>query len=178
MIIALVTLLFSPISVIAQSDDVSALLEEVEALYDQGKYAEATPLAVQAVEITEGNVAPDHPDLIQPLWWLGNVYSAVGRYDEAEPLYKRTLRIEEATIGHDNLDVAGTLLTLAALYYTQGRYDAAEPLYKRSLTIREKALGPEHSDVGQIFNNLASLYEAQGRKAGAFSHGFWQTGRS
>ena len=76
------------------------------------------------------------------------------------------------------MDVAGTLLTLAALYYTQGRYDAAEPLYKRSLTIREKALGPEHSDVGQIFNNLASLYEAQGRKAGAFSHGFWQTGRS
>lgn len=31
-------LLAWPVSAIAQSDDVSALLERVEALYDQGKY--------------------------------------------------------------------------------------------------------------------------------------------
>jgi len=95
---ALAILLLSPISVVAQSDDVSALLEQVEALYDQGKYEEAILIAKQALEITGASVAPNHPDLIQPLWWLGNAYNAVGRYDEAEPLYKRTLGIEEATL--------------------------------------------------------------------------------
>ena len=147
----------------SHAEDVSALLEQVETLHDQGKYEEAIPLAKQALEITEASVTPNHPDLIQPLWWLGNVYYAVGRYADAEPLYKRTLRIEEATLGSDHEDVGGTLGALAKLYRAQGRYGEAEPLFKRSLEIDEKALGPDHPDVALDLNNLAGLYRAQGK---------------
>jgi len=68
-VVVLAILLLSPVSSIAKSDDVSALPEQVEGLFDQGKYEEAVPLAEQALEITEASVAHDHPGLIPPLWW-------------------------------------------------------------------------------------------------------------
>ena len=50
-------LLAWPVSDIAQSDDVSALLERVEALYNQGKYEEAMPLAERTLGLDYPSVA-------------------------------------------------------------------------------------------------------------------------
>ena len=91
----------------------------METLHDQGKYEEAIPLAKQALEITEASVTPNHPDLIQPLRGLGNVYYAVGRYAEAEDLAKEAIEIGEA-FGDEALR-ALNLVNLGNIYLDQDR---------------------------------------------------------
>jgi len=61
---------------------VSALLERVEALYNQGKYEEAMPLA-------ERTLGPDHPSVATGFSSLAELYRIQGGYTGAEPLYER-----------------------------------------------------------------------------------------
>ena len=139
------------------------LNQQVDELYQAGRYAEAIPLAEQALTIRETALGPDHPDTATSLNNLAFLYDSQGRYGEAEPLYQRSLAIRETALGPDHPDTATSLNNLAFLYDSQGRYGEAEPLYQRSLAIRETALGPDHPDTATSLNNLAFLYDSQGR---------------
>jgi tetratricopeptide (TPR) repeat protein len=166
--VAILALLCGPASLArAQSSTADDLNKRFIELYRAGKFAEAVPLAQQALAIYEKALGPDHPDVAQALNNLATLYYNQGRTAEAEPLYKRSLAIREKALGPDHPDVAQALNNLALLYKQQGRYAEAEPLHKRSLAIREKALGPDHPDVAGSLNNLAALYDDQGRYAEA-----------
>jgi tetratricopeptide (TPR) repeat protein len=123
------------------SADLAALRAQVSQLFDEGKYADAVPIAERYVASTRKMHGEEHTEFATAIDWLANVYKAQGRYHEAEPLYERALAIREKAFGAENPEVAQTLNNLAELYLTQGRYAEAEPLNKRSLAIRENALG-------------------------------------
>ena len=144
-------------------DDLASLNAQVVGLYSQGKYSEATSIAIQALALAESKSGPDHPDVGTSLNNLAALYRVQGRIAEAEPLYYRALAIREKTLGPDHPEVGESLNNLALFYVKQGRYTEAEPIYKRSLTIFLKAFGPRHSSVGTSLNNLAELYRDQGR---------------
>jgi len=139
-------------------------------LYGQGKYAEATSVAQEALRVAEATFGPEHPDVAVSLNNVALLYHTQGRYAEAEPLYQRALRITEKALGPEHPDVALSLNNLAELYRDQGKYAEAEPLCQRALRIRENALGPERANVGTALDNLAGLYHAraQPEKAEAF----------
>jgi tetratricopeptide (TPR) repeat protein len=139
----------------------------VMALYQAGKFAEAVPLAQQALAIAEKGLPP--PAVAQSLTNLALLYDRQARYADAESLYKRSLAINEKALGADHPDVAASLTNLANLYGAQGRYADAEPLYKRSLAINEKALGPGHPNVAISLATMDLLYDRQGRYADAES---------
>jgi len=139
---------------------------QVDALYGQGKFAEAVPVARLLVEFAEKSFGTDAPNVASCLNKLAVIYEEVGNLSDAEPLYQRSLQIRER-VGADNPEIAASLNNLGALYADQGKYAQAQPLYERALAIREKALGPDHPDVAQSLNNLADLYSAQGRHADA-----------
>jgi CHAT domain-containing protein/tetratricopeptide (TPR) repeat protein len=160
------TVWFAPPSS-AQSSAADKLTGRIIELYRAGRYAEAVPLAQEALAIREKALGPDHLDVALSLNNLAGLYDNQGRYAEAEPLYKRSLAIREKALGPDHLDVATALGGLAELYRNQGRYDEAEPLYKRALAIREKALGPDHPSVAAALGGLAEFYRNQGRYAEA-----------
>jgi CHAT domain-containing protein/tetratricopeptide (TPR) repeat protein len=148
-------------------NELTRLLADVSRLHDQGKSAEAIPMAERAVSVAREHYGEEHAAFATAMEWLANLYQAQGRYSEAEPLHKRSLVILEKARGPEHLDVATVLSSLAALYRDRGRYAEAEPLYQRSLAIREKALGPEHPAMAQALNNVAGLYRLQGRYAEA-----------
>jgi tetratricopeptide (TPR) repeat protein/CHAT domain-containing protein len=129
----------------------------------QGRYAEAERLDLQALDMAQKALGPDHADVGTRLNNLAEVYRLQSRYAEAEPLYLRALAITEKALGPDHADVGTRLGNLAELYRVQGRYAEAEPLDLRALAITEKALGPDHADVATSLNNLAVLYDDQGR---------------
>jgi tetratricopeptide (TPR) repeat protein len=164
--VLVLTLWFAPPS-LARSSAADELIKRVIELYQAGRYAEAIPLAQQALAIREKALGPDHPDVAQSLNNLALLYLQQGRYAEAEPLLKRALAIREKALGPDHPDVAVSLINLAGLYDNQGRYAEAEPLLKRALPILEKVLGPDDPAVATMVNNLALLYEDQGRYAEA-----------
>ena len=76
--------------------------EQVVRLLHEGKYAEAEPLALQALEVSLKKNGPDHPDTAMSLNNLAFLYYTQAKYDLAEPLYKRALAINEKVLGPDH----------------------------------------------------------------------------
>ena len=131
--------------------------------YYQGRYDQAEPLLVQALELSKRLLGEDHPDVATSLNNLAALYKSQGRYDQAEPLYLQALELRKRLLGEDHPYVASSLNNLAYLYYSQGRYAEAEPLHLQTLELRKRLLGEDHPDIAQSLNNLALLYQSQGR---------------
>jgi tetratricopeptide (TPR) repeat protein len=94
---------------------------QVEERYQQGRYAEAVPLAQQALAIRERVLGPVHPKVADSLSGVAVVAMEQGRYAEAESLYQRALTIREQALGPQHPDVGFALNNLAYLYKAQGR---------------------------------------------------------
>ncbi len=164
------------------------LNQQVAELYQQGKYAEAIPLAEKALDIRRKVFDGRFHHLLVPVAESYNnlalLYKSQGRYIEAEVLYQKSLNYlrlfrygtaasvsgiissrEEYRIYYNY--VATSLNNLAGLYEEQGRFNEAEPLYERSLSFFKQELGDNHPDVATSLDNLASIYQSQGRYAKA-----------
>jgi tetratricopeptide (TPR) repeat protein len=131
--------------------------------YFQGRYSEAEPLYLQALEIGRRSLPEDHPSLATQLNNLAALYESQGRYSEAEPLYLQALEIQRRALREDHPFLATHLNNLARLYQSQGRYSEAEPLFLQALEIGRRSLPEDHPFLATQLNNLAALYESQGR---------------
>jgi tetratricopeptide (TPR) repeat protein len=144
--------------------ELSSSLNYLAGLYkSQGRYSEAEPLYLQALEIDRRALPEDHPDLAIDLNNLAGLYESQGRYSEAEPLFLQALEIHRRALPEDHPSLANRLNNLAGLYESQGRYSEAEPLYLQALEIDRRALPEDHPSLANLLNNLAGLYESQGR---------------
>ncbi len=68
----------------------------------QGRYTEAEPLYIQALDIQRKTLPENHPDIAQSLNNLAALYKAQSRYTEAEPLYIQALDIVERALGPEH----------------------------------------------------------------------------
>ena len=148
--------------------NVASFLNNLADLYcSQGRYEEADPLYLQALELRRRLLGNNHPDVAYSLRSLADLYNSQGRYEEAEPFYLKALELFKRLLGENHPDVATSLNNLASLYDSQGRYEKAEPLNLKALELFKRLLGENHPDVATSLNNLAALYESQGRYAEA-----------
>jgi tetratricopeptide (TPR) repeat protein len=144
--------------------ELSSSLNYLAGLYkSQGRYSEAEPLYLQALEIGRRSLPEDHPSLAIHLNNLAGLYRSQGRYSEAEPLYLQALEIDRRSLPEDHPSLATNLNNLAGLYQSQGRYSEAEPLYLQALEIDRRSLPEDHPYLATYLNNLALLYKSQGR---------------
>jgi tetratricopeptide (TPR) repeat protein len=148
---------------VAQEARLKALNAQAAQLQEQGKYAEAAPVAEQAVHVAEATFGPAHPITSAALSRLGTIYMDMGRYADAEGIFRRALNINEKALGPANAEVAADLANLGELYRRMGRYAEAEPLLLRSISIGEKLPNSENPAFATDLGNLAVLYEDQGR---------------
>ena len=105
--------------------------------FQQGRYAEAEPFLVAAVEEAEA-FGPQDSRLAESLNSLAELYRLQGNYAEAEPLYQRSLTIREQALGPDHPDVAETLEGFAALLRQTGRSAEADQMETRAQSIRSR----------------------------------------
>ncbi|MEG4022352.1 tetratricopeptide repeat protein [Microcoleus sp. S13C4] len=144
--------------------ELSSSLSYLAALYkSQGRYSEAEPLFLQAVEIGRRALPEDDPCLATDLNNLAELYYSQGRYSEAEPLYLQAVEIGRRSLPEDHPSLAIYLNNLAGLYQSQARYSEAEPLYLQALEIDRRSLPEDHPDLATDLNNLAGLYQSQAR---------------
>lgn len=143
----------------------------LEALWRGGKANEpaSRTLAERAVRIKEEALGAEHPDLVESLSNLGDLFRQAGDYPRAKPLFERALRIREKALGPDHLEVATSLSRLASLLVETGQYAEAKPLYERALAITEQTLGPDHPELARILYNLGNLLRNTGDYDGATS---------
>jgi tetratricopeptide (TPR) repeat protein len=139
-------------------------LNNLAVLYDnQGKYSEAEPLYLDALEMRKQLFTGDHPDVASSLNNLALLYHNQGKYSEAEPLYLDALEMTKRLFTGDHPDVASSLNNLALLYHNQGKYSEAEPLYLDALEMTKRLFTSDHPNIATSLNNLAYLYHNQGR---------------
>ena len=131
--------------------------------YNQGKYSEAEPLYLDALEMRRRLFTGDHPNVATSLNNLALLYNSQGKYSEAEPLYLDALEMRKRLFTGDHPDVATSLNNLAGLYNNQGKYSEAEPLYLEALEMTKRLFTGDHPYVATSLNNLALLYNNQGR---------------
>ncbi len=96
---------------------------------------------VRALQIREGILGKNHPQVAILLNNLVEIYHAQGKYEEAEPLIDRALHIHEKAFGSEHSDTAFSYYNRAENFSLRRNYEEAESYYKKALTIREKALG-------------------------------------
>ncbi|MDA0268483.1 MAG: CHAT domain-containing protein [Cyanobacteria bacterium] len=139
-------------------------LNDLALLYRvQGRYQDAEPLYLEAVDRMQNQLGDGDPLLATLFNNLAALYGSQGRYNEAEPLYLQSLEIDREQLGDRHPSVAASLNNLGWLYRNQGRYAEAEPLYLEALAIIREQLGDRHPNVAHSLNNLASVYRFQGR---------------
>ena len=97
----------------AELEEAKRLNQQVEQLYEEGKYKQAIPLAERALAIREKVLGKEHLDTATSLNNLAELYRNMGSYDKAEPLLKRSLAIREKVLGSQHPDTATSLNNLA-----------------------------------------------------------------
>ena len=98
---------------------------KAESLFEQRKYAEALPLAQQALRAAEAEFGPVHLNVATSLNDLAEIYRAQRNFAQAEPLLKRSLAITEKIKGPNRPDVVAVLSDLALLYQAGRKYEDA-----------------------------------------------------
>lgn len=132
-------------------------------LYKQGKYSEAEPILIQALEMRQASLGLEHPDTATSVNNLAMLYEKQGRHKESLPLLERALGICERSMGAEHPDTLISLNNLAIGYLNAARFAEALPMFERGRNSREQLLGPEHPDTALSVNNLAMVYEKLGR---------------
>ncbi len=121
-----------------------------DALYRQGRYAEAEPHAKEALRLGTEELGPNDPTTAALIDNLALLYEAQGHYAEAEPLHQRSLAIKEKTLGPEHPDVAGSLDNYAALLRQTARADEAKRMEARAKAIHAASQELAASDIVKI----------------------------
>ncbi|HEY5313436.1 MAG TPA: tetratricopeptide repeat protein, partial [Pirellulales bacterium] len=151
----------------AQRVEIARLDGQMIALYGEGQYGKAAPLAEQVCELRSKLLGETHPDYAASLNNLAMLYTSLGDYARAEPLYRQSIGIQKKVLGETHPHYAASLNNLALLYQRMGDYSAAEPLYRQALEIDKKTLGETRPEYATDLNNLAVLYKSLGDYARA-----------
>ena len=92
-LVGLFIVLFSNAAFSDNLDDAKQAVDQAVALFQQGQYQQALPLAEKARTILEKEFGPNHEATASALTLLAHIHDALGDYPKAEPLYQKTLDI-------------------------------------------------------------------------------------
>lgn len=144
-----------------------ALVQFGEVLSQKGRYREAEPILLEAIDVLEHGFDRDHPEVATALNNLAVCYKYLARFPEAGALYQRALTILEGALGPNHPEVASIYHNLGGLEHAAGNWARGEPFARKSVRIRRRALGPSHPDVAADLTALAALLDRQKKYAEA-----------
>lgn len=126
-------------------------------LYERAQYRTAAEFYEQSLTIQIKILGEAHPDLIECVNNLVELYDAEGRFKDAEALAEKSFTILQNTDNPNVIQLANSLHNLGLVYESQGRYNEAIPHYEKAFDLKLKTLGELHLDVAQTLNNLAKV---------------------
>jgi MYXO-CTERM domain-containing protein len=147
----------------AQPAEAERLSDEAAALKDQGRYAQAIPVAERALALWEKALGPDHPRVATALVNLAALYQRTGQIDRAEPLLLRAIAVDEKALGPGHPDLVIDLNNLAQVYRAKHDDARAEPLFRRAVAILEASAGASSPRLLPFLGSLLTLYLDQRR---------------
>ena len=159
-----------PVAYAGQPELQAQMLSVLAEGYDRlGLFAQAEPLAQQALELRRTILRADHPDLAFSTSLLGWIQHERGRSKDGEALLREAVALWPRTRPLNPGAHARTLNDLGVVRESQQAYDEAAALYREALAIRRRALGSSDRAVATTGSNLAVVLFRQGDKAGAIA---------
>ena len=142
-----------------QADEAEAarLTSEVIRLFREGKYDEALPPALKALELRERLHGPDHPSLVSALNNLGAVQLGRKEYEEAERHLRRALALADKHGGEYSVLAADINTHLGLLRSRARDYAEAEGFYLRALALKAQSRGAAPPDLVAAHLNLIEV---------------------
>ncbi len=126
--------------------------------HQAGRSTQARKLFIEAMDIQERLLGPEHPDLSFTLNGLGLVELDQGRYEASEEMLQRALAIRREALGPEHPMVAWILNGLGDLSIEKARWEQAAEFYRDA---REIAGDPPNRALAAF--GLARIDTAQGR---------------
>jgi CHAT domain-containing protein len=136
-------------------------------LWQQGRSAEALPLAQKALLARRKILGEKHRDTAQSWLNLGAQHAVLGQVDQARRCYREAMVIHREVLGENHPLYAYSLSNLGLLDRETGEHAKALPLLREALKLRRRLLGEQHPDYATSLNNLAMLYKDLGEHARA-----------
>ncbi len=137
------------------------------ALWREGKYDEALPVADSALALRRRLHGNEHTSVAIDLFNLATIVMATGDYQRAEALFRECLTMRRKLLGDDHPYVALTLSNLGEVLQRQGRLAEAEAVDREALKIRRAAFGDDNLDVATSLNELGVVLYFKGDRKGA-----------
>lgn len=141
-----------------QRENLTALTEEFDALFSDGKYKEAIEPAEKLLGLHQEIDGPRHRDTADAVTRIGVLHFRMGDSAAAEPFYRRALAIYEQTLPPDDSMRLTSLNNLAAAYTRQEKYAEAIPLYEQALQFNQQYQGADHVDTATSLTKLADAH--------------------
>lgn len=145
----------------AQEGQWRALNSRVQRLTEQRKYAEARPIAEEALREAQREFGPTNLRVAVSLQNLAYLHLADNDFSGAERLAQQALSIAETAAPSDPRMVGEALNTLSQINGSVQRFSEAESYARRALATQQKALPADDPDLGVTLANLATLYLRQ-----------------
>src|SRR5262249_55751800 len=114
-----------------------ALMQQIEALTSEKKYAQAIPLAQRLAAATKADPGPRSGEPAAALARPPSLPETADQPTGAEPVYRGAVPRREQAWGADHRDMVKPLSELADFYSRQERYVDAERTHRRILAIQE-----------------------------------------
>jgi tetratricopeptide (TPR) repeat protein len=128
----------------------------------RGQDAQAIALTGRAIEITEKELGPDHPELASLLSLAGFEGMHVGDYQPSEAMFLRAQAINEKALGPGDPHSAESARFLGAFYSARGDSVKAEPLLQKALEIMQATAGPDHPQTLRCLLDSSALHLRNG----------------
>ena len=113
---------------LAQEQDPATLDQRATELVQNGKTAEAIPLAEKYAAVMKSQHGAESAQYVLAASKLAVLYESSARYDDAEPLYRQVIQIFEKVLGPDHPNVASPVSSLGKVLHAANRSAEAEPL--------------------------------------------------
>jgi tetratricopeptide (TPR) repeat protein len=85
-------------------------------LRKQGKYDEAMPYYVEALETRRRVLGDEHPNTLNSIGNMGNLLYMQGKYEEAMPYYVEALETSRRVLGDEHSSTLWSINALIKLY--------------------------------------------------------------
>ncbi len=130
---------------------------------DLGLFAEAQVQIERAVDLRRRVLGEAHPDTLNNMQELAQLYSYEGKFPQAEALMLRTVEMDRHALGNEHRNTLDAMDMLGQIYQDAGKYAQSEGVLVKALGGRRHTLGEGNSDTVSTMSNLATTYWSEGK---------------
>ena len=131
--------------------------------FRSGEREKAEPILRRVLARRLEVLGEEHPDTLESMGDLADLYWYQQRLDEVEALDRHTLAVRRRVLGEEHPDTLRAANGLATTLYSLGRYGEAAERFAEALAGQEAQLGADHPETLRLVHNLGATLTELGR---------------